>query len=64
MDARPGAEARALTTWSGPDHEARPAWSPDGSRLAYLQGSEPRFYAYNRNRLAVVRTSGAATRRC
>jgi dipeptidyl aminopeptidase/acylaminoacyl peptidase len=59
MDARPGAEARALTTWSGPDHEARPAWSPDGSRLAYLQGSEPRFYAYNRNRLAVVTTSGA-----
>jgi dipeptidyl aminopeptidase/acylaminoacyl peptidase len=60
MEAKPGAEARALTTWNGPDHESRPAWSPDGSRLAYLQGSEPRFYAYNRNRLAVVSASGGA----
>ena len=58
MDARPGAQPTALTTWNGPDHDARPAWSPDGTRIAYLQGSEPKLFAYNRNTLAVVAAAG------
>lgn len=62
IDARPGAEPRALTTWPGPDDEARPSWSPDGKRIAYLQGSEPRFYAYNRNVVAVVDAAGGPVR--
>jgi dipeptidyl aminopeptidase/acylaminoacyl peptidase len=62
MDAKPGAEARQLTTFTGPDDDARPAWSPDGASIAYLQGSEPKYYAYNLNQLAVVPAAGGAPR--
>ena len=58
MDAKAGAEPKALTTWNGPDNQARPAWSPDGASIAYLQGSEPKLYAYSRNTLAVVPAAG------
>jgi dipeptidyl aminopeptidase/acylaminoacyl peptidase len=63
MDAKTGAEPKALTTWNGPDNDARPAWSPDGASIAYLQGSEPRFFAYSRNTLAVVPAAGGAAPR-
>ena len=63
MDAKPGAEPKALTTWAGSDDDARPAWSPDGTAIAYLQGSEPRFFAYNRDTLAVVPAAGGAAPR-
>ena len=58
VDARAAAEPRALTTWNGPDNRARPAWSPDGTSIAYLQGSEPKLFAYSRNTLAVVPAAG------
>ena len=60
VEAKAGAEPRALTTWSGPDDQARPAWSPDGASIAYLQGSEPKLFAYSRNTLAVVPAAGGA----
>jgi dipeptidyl aminopeptidase/acylaminoacyl peptidase len=62
VEAKAGAEPKALTTWNGPDRDARPAWSPDGASIAYLQGSEPRFYAYSRNTLAVVPAAGGTPR--
>jgi dipeptidyl aminopeptidase/acylaminoacyl peptidase len=58
VDARAGAQPRALTTWNGPDNRARPAWSPDGASIAYLQGSEPKLFAYSRDTLAVVPAAG------
>ena len=58
VDAKAGAEPRALTTWNGPDNQARPAWSPDGASIAYLQSSEPKLFAYSRNTLAVVPAAG------
>jgi dipeptidyl aminopeptidase/acylaminoacyl peptidase len=61
MEARPGAEIRQLTTWPGPDG-GRPAWSHDGKWIAYLQGSEPQFSAYNLSQLAVVPVAGGAAR--
>ncbi|MEO5821371.1 MAG: S9 family peptidase, partial [Vicinamibacteraceae bacterium] len=60
VDAKAGAEPKALTTWTGPDRDARPAWSPDGTQVAYLQGSEPKLIAYSRNTLAVVPVAGGA----
>lgn len=61
IDARAGATPRRLTTWAGPDRgPAR--WSPDGRTIAYRQGSEPRYQAYNLSRLAVVGVDGGQPR--
>jgi len=61
IDAHPGATPRKLTTYSGPDSGPL-AWSPDGKLIAYLQGSESKFTAYNMDRLAVVPAGGGAPR--
>jgi dipeptidyl aminopeptidase/acylaminoacyl peptidase len=61
IEARAGAEVRQLTTFPGPD-EGQPSWSPDGGWIAYLQGDEPKFSAYNLPRLAIIRESGGAPR--
>jgi dipeptidyl aminopeptidase/acylaminoacyl peptidase len=61
IGAKPGSEPRQLTTFPGPD-TGRPAWSPDGRWIAYLQGDEPRFSAYNQEKLAVVPADGGASR--
>lgn len=61
IEPRAGVQPRQLTTFSGPDTGPL-AWSPDGQLIAYLRGSEPKFYAYNEARLAVVPVSGGASR--
>lgn len=61
VDARPGATARKLTNWPGPD-SGRLVWSRHSKLIAYLQGSESKFTAYNMNRLAVVPPSGGPSR--
>ncbi len=43
IQATPGATPRRLTTFDGPDGGPL-AWSPDGTRLAFVEGSPPRFY--------------------
>ena len=49
VEARTGAEPRPLTSFSGSDG-GRPAWSPDGASIAYLQGEETREAVYSQNR--------------
>ena len=61
IETRAGATARRLTTFDGPD-VCPCAWSPDGSSIAYLRGSEPKFSAYNEERLAIVPLAGGVTR--
>lgn len=56
-DAKPGSVPRRLTDFSGPDG-GHLAWSPDSSTIAYTQGSEPKYTAYNLNRLAIVPARG------
>lgn len=47
-----GAEARQITTWEGPD--SNPAFSPDGSEIAYLQGGTPKYAWHVADHLAVI----------
>ena len=60
-DAKPGAVPRRLTAWSGPDI-GRLSWSADGTTIAYLQCSEPKYTAYDVARLAIVPVHGGASR--
>jgi dipeptidyl aminopeptidase/acylaminoacyl peptidase len=61
IDAKPGAQARQLTTSPNPDGGPL-AWSPDGKSIAYLTGEELKFSAYNQNRLAVIPAAGGQPR--
>jgi dipeptidyl aminopeptidase/acylaminoacyl peptidase len=58
IQAAPGAVARQLTTFTGPDNhpdwESRPAWSPDGRFIAYLEGGPDSLIYYSAPRLAVI----------
>lgn len=59
--ATAGATPRPLlSTWS-PNHQHL-AWSPDGSQLAFLRGSEPRYNAYMMDELALAEVSSAHVR--
>ncbi len=61
VDAKAGATPRKLTTYPGPDG-GKLAWSRDSKLIAYTQGSDPKFSAYNLNRLAIVPADGGAPR--
>jgi len=58
VEAKPGAEPKALTVFPGPD-EGPPSWSPDGRWIAYAQGDEPKMSAYDLSKLAVVASDGS-----
>jgi len=56
IEAVGGATPRQLTTWEGPD--SSPAFSPDGRRIAYLQGGPPKYSGYDPDQLAVISVEG------
>jgi len=61
MEARAGATPRQVTQYDGIKASAsrgRVEWSPDGSRLVYLQSTGAKQGAYNMNRVAVVAVAG------
>jgi dipeptidyl aminopeptidase/acylaminoacyl peptidase len=60
-EAKPGSTARRLTTFLGTDG-GKLAWSPDGSLVAYGQGSEVKYNFHSLNRLAIVPAVGGTPR--
>ena len=61
MDAQAGAAARIVARPYAPNAQQL-TWSPDGRLIAYLQGIEPKFYAYMQDRLFVTEAAGGAPR--
>ena len=61
VEARVTAQPKQLTKYAGPDG-GRPVWSPDGKTIAYLQGSEPKLFAYSLDKLALVPVDGGEPR--
>jgi dipeptidyl aminopeptidase/acylaminoacyl peptidase len=61
MEVRIGATPKQITQYDGihsSASRATPEWSPDGTRLVYLQSSGAKLGAYNMNRMAVVKVAG------
>ncbi|AGY58328.1 alpha/beta hydrolase family protein [Gloeobacter kilaueensis] len=66
IEAKAGAKPRQLTDFAGPDndpdYESRPAWSPDGRQIAYLQGGPLKLIGYAVHALAVIPAAGGTPR--
>jgi dipeptidyl aminopeptidase/acylaminoacyl peptidase len=66
IEAKAGATPHQLTTFDGvdnhPDWESRPAWSPDGKFIAYLQGGPQKLIYYGVYQLAVISAAGGAAK--
>jgi dipeptidyl aminopeptidase/acylaminoacyl peptidase len=60
VDAEPGAQPQQLTRFPGRD--MGPVWSPDGSRIAFLRGGDPKYSMYTHDRLAVIAPDGSGER--
>jgi dipeptidyl aminopeptidase/acylaminoacyl peptidase len=61
LEARAGASPRRITHYDGVHSTAarsQPQWSPDGSRLVYLQSAGVKLVEYSMNRLAVASLTG------
>lgn len=61
IEAKAGAEPKRLTTTTA-EETGQPAWSPDGTRIAYLLGDEIKNYAYDQAQLMVVPAAGGTPR--
>ena len=57
VEAKAGAAPRPVSTRVA-RHTEPLVWSPDGSKLLYMEGGDPRYDAYEQYRMAVVPVAG------
>jgi dipeptidyl aminopeptidase/acylaminoacyl peptidase len=60
IDARPAAQPSKLLRVHVPNTQ-KLAWSPDGTKLAFLQGVEVKYAQYAQDRLAITKITGGAS---
>src|SRR5438128_2258032 len=53
-DAQPGATEKLLTSPDDRASRARPEWSPEGTRIVFLEGDEKKYGAYGMEHLTIV----------
>jgi dipeptidyl aminopeptidase/acylaminoacyl peptidase len=58
VDAKPGSAEKALSPLASRGGRGKPEWSPDGKRIAFLEGDEKKYGAYGMEHLALVTTDG------
>ncbi len=58
IEAISGASATRLTDWEGSDDS--PSFSPDGTKIAYLQGGPAKYSGYDPSQLAIISTTGGS----
>lgn len=59
-DATAGVTEKQLTTAANRASRARPEWSPDGKFIAFTEGDEKKYGAYNMEHLMFVPADGSA----
>jgi dipeptidyl aminopeptidase/acylaminoacyl peptidase len=60
VDAQPNSTEKQLTGAANRASRARPEWAPDGKWIAFLEGDEKKFGAYNMDHLMFVPADGSA----
>lgn len=59
-EATPGATEKQLTSMTVRAGRSRPEWSPDSKWIAFLEGDEKKYGAYNMDHLAMVAADGSS----
>jgi dipeptidyl aminopeptidase/acylaminoacyl peptidase len=59
-EAKPGASEKQLTTEATRASRARAEWSPDSKWIAFIEGDEKKYGAYNMDHLALVPADGSS----
>lgn len=59
-EAKPGSVEKQITPATSRGGRSRVEWSPDGKLIAFLEGDEKKYGAYNMDHLAVVPSDGSA----
>jgi dipeptidyl aminopeptidase/acylaminoacyl peptidase len=60
IDAKAGSTEKALTPMTSRGGRGKPEWSPDGRRIALLEGDDKKYGAYGMEHLAIVAADGSS----